>query len=105
EEQLVDDELDLLRVEIDVTSPPALETEIARRFGVDLGIEIILLGPKRVGGILVLEVLHQPGAVELAVADIAGEGGEPAAAQEAAAVAHGILAVRRRPNTTAASRR
>src|SRR5262249_50836637 len=58
DEQLIDDELHLFGVEIDVASPPALETEIARRFGVDLGIEIVLLGPKRVGGIVVLEVLH-----------------------------------------------
>src|SRR5262249_43520074 len=62
DEQLIDDELHLLGVEIDVTSPPALETQIARRLGVDLGVEVVLLGPERVGGILILEVLHQPGA-------------------------------------------
>src|SRR5262249_28205982 len=92
DEQLIDDELHFLGVEIDVASPPALETQIAWRLGVDLGIEIVLLGPKRVGGILILEILHQPGAVELAVAEVAGEGGEPAAARRAAAVAHGVLA-------------
>ena len=67
DEQLVDDELDLLGVQIDVAAPPALELEIARRLGVDLGIEVVLLGPERVGRIQVLEILHQPGAVELAV--------------------------------------
>src|SRR5262249_31803396 len=87
------DELHLLGVELDVTAPPALEAEIAWRLRVDLGIEVVLLGPQRVGGVLVLEILHQPGAVELAVAEIARERGQPAAAQEAAAVAHGILAV------------
>src|SRR5262249_31372485 len=71
DEQLVDDELHLLGVEIDVASPPALETQIARRLGVDLGVEVVLFGPERVGGILILEVLHQPGAVELAVAEVA----------------------------------
>src|SRR5262249_14804197 len=73
DEQLVDDELHLLGVQIDVASPPALETQIARRLGVDLGIDIVLLGPERVRGILILEILHQPGAVELAVAEVADE--------------------------------
>src|SRR5262249_49342293 len=93
DEQLIDDELHLLGVEIDVTSPPALETQIARRLGVDLGIEIVLLGPKGVRGILILEVLYQPSAVELAVAEVAGEGGQPAPTKQAAAVAHRVLAV------------
>ena len=97
DEQLVDDELDFLGIEIDVAAPPALEAEIARRLGVDLGIEIVLLAPQRVRGIQVLEILHQPGAVELAVAEIAGERGEPAAAEQAAAVAHRILAVHAGP--------
>ena len=97
DEQLVDDELDFLGVQIDVPAPPALEAEIARRLGVDLGIEIVLLAPERVGRILVLEILHQPGAVELAVAEIAGERGQPAAAEQAAAVAHRILAVHAGP--------
>src|SRR5262249_3712430 len=92
DEQLVHDELDLFGIQVDVPAPPALEAEIARRLGVDLGIEIVLLAPQRVGGIEALEVLHQPGAVELAVAEIAGQGGEPAAPEEAAAVAHGVLA-------------
>src|SRR6516225_7966319 len=97
DEQLIDDELDLLGVQVDVTSPPALEAQIARRLGVDLGIEVVLLGPERVRGILILEVLHQPSAVELAVAEVAGEGGQPAAAQEAAAVAHRVVAVNAGP--------
>src|SRR5262249_31838141 len=97
DEQLIDDELDLLGVQIDVTSPPALETQIARRLGVDLEIEIVLLGPQRIRGVLVLEILHQPGAVELAVAEIAGERGQPAAAEQSAAVAHGVLAVHAGP--------
>ena len=80
-----------------MAAPPALEAEVALRLGVDLGIEIVLLGPQRVGGVLVLEVLHQPGAVELAVTEIAGEGRQPASAEQAAAVAHRILAVNARP--------
>jgi hypothetical protein len=97
DEQLVDDRLDLLGVQVDVAAPPLLEAEIARRLGVDLGIQIVLLAPQRVGGILALEILHQPGAVELAVPEVAGERREPAAAQETAAVAHGILAVHAGP--------
>ena len=97
DEQFIDDELDLLGIEIDVTSPPALEAEITGSFRVDLGVQIVLFAPERVGRILVLEVLHQPGAVEFAVAEIAGEGGQPAAAEQAAAVAHRILAAHAGP--------
>ena len=56
DEQLVDDELDFFGIEIDVAAPPALELEVTLGFGVDLGIDVVLLGPKRVRGILVLEV-------------------------------------------------
>src|SRR6266550_5338962 len=66
DEQLIDNELDLLGIEIDVTSPPALESEITRCLGVDLGIEIVLLGPQRVCVILVLEIVYEPRPVELA---------------------------------------
>jgi hypothetical protein len=37
DEQVIDDELDLFGVQIDVAALPALETEISRGFGVDLG--------------------------------------------------------------------
>ena len=93
----IHDELDLLGVEIDVASPPALEAEIARGLGVDLGVEVVLLGPERVCGILILEILNQPGAVELAMTEVARQRGQPAAAQEAAAVAHRILAAHAGP--------
>src|SRR6476659_3951429 len=97
DEQLVDDELDLLRVQVDVSAPPALEAQIARGLGVDLGIEIVLLGPQGVGGILILEILHQPSAIEFSVAEIADEGGQPAATEQTAAVAHRVLAVHAGP--------
>src|SRR5260370_14174861 len=48
DKQLIDDELDLLCVQIDVTSPPALEPQIPRPLGRDLGIEVLLLCPHRV---------------------------------------------------------
>ena len=93
DEQFVDDGLDLLTVEIDMPAPPPLEAEIARGLGVDVGVQVVLFGPQGVCGILVLEILHQPSAVEFAVAEIAGERGEPAAAEQAARVAHRVLAV------------
>ena len=80
-----------------MAAPIALEIEVAGGLGVDLRIEIVLLGPERIRRIEVLEILHQPGAVELACANVAGERREPAPAQYAAAVAHRILAAHARP--------
>ena len=105
DEQLVDDELDLLGVEIDVAAPPALEAEIARRLGVDLGIEIVLLGPQRVGRVLVLEILHQPGAVELAVTEIAGRARSASCRRAGRRCSASDSCRARPPSTTAASRR
>ncbi|CFD96699.1 Uncharacterised protein [Bordetella pertussis] len=90
DEQVVDDVLDLGAVEEHVPAPPFLELQVARRFGIDLGVEVVLLAPQRIGGVEVLEILHQPGAVELAVAQVAGHLGQPAAAQQPARVAHGV---------------
>src|SRR4029077_279647 len=45
DEQLIDDELNLFGIQGDVSAPPALESQIALRFRVDLGIEVVLLGP------------------------------------------------------------
>ena len=89
----------------EVAAPPLLEAEIARLLGVDLGVEVVRLAPERVGGIQALEVLHQIGAVELAVAEVAGERGEPGAAEQAAGVAHRVHALDARPVGQAASRR
>ena len=105
DEQLVDDELDLLRVQVDVSAPPALEAQIARGLGVDLGIEIVLLGPQGVGGILVLEILHQPGAIEFAVAEIAGEARSASCRRAARRCSASGSCRARRPSKTAASRR
>ena len=60
-----------LSVQADVPSPPALETEIARRLRIDLGVEIVLLGPERIRRIKALEILNQPRAIELAATEIA----------------------------------
>ena len=49
DEEFIDDELDFLGIQIDVPAPPALEFEIAVGLGIDLGIDVVLLGPQRVG--------------------------------------------------------
>ena len=92
DEQVVDDPLDLLAVEIDVAAPPLLELEIALGPGVDRRPDVVLLAPQRIGRVQVLEVLDQVPAVELAVGEVTGHHGHPAAAGETAGVAHRILA-------------
>ena len=92
DKELIDNELDLLGIEVDVTAPPALEFEIALRFCVYLGINVLLLGPERVRRIHVLEILNQPCAVELAAAEIACQRRQPASAEQSARIAHRILA-------------
>ena len=48
-------------------------------------------------GFRTVEVQDQPGAVELPVAEVAGHCGEPAAAEQAAGIAHRVLAVHALP--------
>src|SRR6516165_1711346 len=55
-EQFVDDELYFLGVEVDMATPPTLEIEIAGRFGVDVCVDVVLLGPERICRVLVLEI-------------------------------------------------
>ena len=97
DEELIDDELHFLGVEQDRRAPPFLEIQKARPLGVDLGIDVIGLFPQRIRGVVRFEVRDQPRAVELAVADIAGQRGQPAAAQQPAQIAHRVLAVHARP--------
>jgi hypothetical protein len=51
DEQLVDDELHLLGVQRDMPAPPFLEAEVAFRLAVDIGPDLVLLGPVGVGGV------------------------------------------------------
>src|SRR5262249_41824471 len=81
DEQLIDDRLYLGSIQNRVAAPPLFEPEITWGLGIDLGIEVVLLGPQRVRRVLVLEILHQPGAIEFAGAQIAHQCGEPAAAK------------------------
>src|SRR5205807_10158156 len=65
--------------------------------GIDLRVEVVELGPEGVRGIEALEIVDEVGAVELAVAEVAGERRRPGAAEEPARVAHRGLARDARP--------
>ena len=93
DEQLIDNELHFVGVRIDMAAPPALEFEITRSLGVDLRVEIVLLRPEGIGRVQALEILHQPGAVELAGTHVAGECCEPASAEQPTRIAHGATAL------------
>ena len=93
DEEILRDPLDLLAVHEVEAAPPALELEEARRLRVDVGEHVVVLVPERVRRIEVLEVLHQPGAVELAGAEVGRERREPGAAEQAAGVAHRVVAL------------
>ena len=92
DEQVIDDVLDFLAVEVDVAAPPPLEAKVTLGFRVDIGVQVVLLGKVRVARVEVFEVLHQVGAVELAIAQVACHHREPRPAREAAGIAHRILA-------------
>ena len=97
DEQLVGDRLHLLGIEQHRAAPPFLEFEKARRLGVDLRIDVVDLLPVGVVGVQRLEIRDQIGAVEDAVAEIAGQRGQPGAAQQPAEIAHRVLAVHAGP--------
>ena len=75
-----------------MAAPPALELKIAIGFGIDMGVQVVLLVPPGVGRIEAFEVLHQPGPVEQAIAHVREHMGGPAAAGHAAGIAHRRLA-------------
>ena len=90
-EEVVHDEPHLLLVQQEEAAPPALEVEVARLLGIDLRVEVVRLLPQRVGRVQALEVGHQVHAVEATVAEIAGQRGQPRAAQHAARIPHRVL--------------
>ena len=92
DEQVAGDPLDLLAVHQVEAAPPALELEEARRLGVDVREQVVVLVPERIGRIEVLEVLDQVRAVEDAVAHVGRERRQPRAAQHAARVTHRVVA-------------
>ena len=93
DEEVLRDPLDLFAVHQVEAAPPALEIEEARRLGVDVREQVVVLVPERVGRVEVLEVLDQIRAVEHAVAEVRGERREPRAAEQAAGIAHRVVAL------------
>ncbi|MNC95898.1 hypothetical protein D3C83_131230 [compost metagenome] len=80
-----------------MSAPPSLKFQIARHFGINLRIQIVLLGPQRVRRILILEILNEPRAVKFSAAQIADKRRQPTAAEQAAAVSHRVFAADARP--------
>ena len=70
-----------------------------------LRVEVVELGPVGVRGIEALEVVDEVGAVELAVPEVAGQRGQPGAAEQAARCSASGSCPRRRPSRRSASRR
>ena len=99
DEEVLRDPLDLLGVHQEVAAPPALELEEARRLGVHVREDVDVLVPEGVGRVQVLEVLDQPGAVELARAEVRHERRQPGAAEQAARIAHRVVALALAPGT------
>ena len=97
DEEIVGDPLHLAGIEQDRAAPPGLEIEEARGLGVDLGIDVVDLAPIGVGRIERFEVGYKVGAVEDAVAQVAGQGGQPGPTQRAAEIAHRVAAMHARP--------
>jgi hypothetical protein len=93
DEETAGDPLDLLAVHQQERAPPAVKLEEARRFGVDVRKELVILVPVIAGGIQVLEVLHQVGAIEDAVAQVRGQRRKPRAAEIAPRVTHRVVAL------------
>jgi len=91
DEEVVDQELQFVSVQLDEISPPFFELEVARRIGVNVRIDLVLLAPQPVRGVQNVEVQDQRGTVDLPFAEIAGHRGEPAAAEQATSIAHRIF--------------
>ena len=90
DEQVLDDPVDLVAVHQVVAAPPALEFQEARRLGVDVLVQVVVAPEPGGAGREGLEVQHQVGAVELAVAEVGEERGRPGSAREAAEIAHRV---------------
>jgi len=89
--------LQLVAVQLNEIAPPLLELEVALPVRVDLGVDLILFAPKPVCRAQNVEVQNQPGPIEDSVSEVAGQGGEPAAAEKTAEIAHRILPVHALP--------
>ena len=93
DEQFVGDGLHFLGVQQHRVAPPFLEFEKARGLGVDLANRRCRASSKRCWrGCRRFEIGDEIGAVEDAVAEIADQRGQPGAAEQAAEIAHRVLA-------------
>src|SRR5258708_6023484 len=97
DEEVLGNPLHLLLGHEEMAAPPLLELEKPPALGIDLRVEVVELAPKGVRGIEALKIVDEVGAVELAVAEVAGERRHPGAAEEPARVAHRVLARDARP--------
>ena len=93
DEQVIDNPLNFLAVEEIEATPPALEVEEARRFGVDVGKQVVVLLPERVCGIQVLHVLDQISPIEQAIAKVGSQRRHPGPAERATGVSHRVVAL------------
>lgn len=75
-----------------MAAPPALEFQETGRLGVDVRVDVVELRPIGIGRIHLLEVVDQVGAVEGSIPAVAGKRREPCPAEQAARVAHRVLA-------------
>src|SRR5438445_13615973 len=80
-----------------MAAPPFLEREKPLALGIDLRVEGVERGPKGVRGIEALEIVYEVGAVEIAVAEVAGARRHPGAAEQPARVARRVRARDARP--------
>ena len=97
DEEVVDQELQFVAVQLDEIAPPLLELEVALRIGVDMRVDLVLLAPQPIRRVQHVEVQDQRRPVDLPVAEIAGHCGEPAAAEQAAGIAHRVFPVHALP--------
>src|SRR5215471_16704106 len=92
DEEIARDPLDLLAIHEIEAAPPAFEFEEARWLGIDVREDVVVLVPERVGRVEVLEILDQIRSVEDSVAEVGGKGRKPGPAEQAAGVAHRVVA-------------
>nr|GEU28058.1 hypothetical protein [Tanacetum cinerariifolium] len=97
DKQRVSDVLHFARIEQHRVAPPFFKFQEARRLGVDLGIDVVVLGPQRVGRVHFFKIGDQLGAVEDAMAEVARQRGHPGATERATEVAQRVLAAHASP--------
>ena len=82
-EEVVDNRKNLVAAQEIKSAPPAFEAEKALSLGIDMGKEIRVLLPYRLG-LQVLEILYEPGAIEPPATQIGSEMRQPSTAKKAA---------------------